>query len=190
MKKSKAETAETRKRILAFAAREFRQHGIDETGLSDLMSAAGLTQGGFYRHFATKAHLVTESIELGIDEVARSFEDAVQRSKGRSAIKAVVCGYLTCDHRDDAGAGCVLAANGSEVARAEEMVRAKATEGIKQLLGILSDNFRHVGSEHARQEAITTLSAMVGAITLARIANGSKLSDEIVISTRRQLAPA
>src|SRR5215470_8028860 len=61
MRKSKQETALTRKRIVQAAASEFRQHGIVATGLADLMSAAGLTHGGFYRHFVSKDQLVAEA---------------------------------------------------------------------------------------------------------------------------------
>jgi len=61
MRKSKQETALTRERIVKAAASEFRQHGIVATGLADLMSAAGLTHGGFYRHFDSKDQLVAEA---------------------------------------------------------------------------------------------------------------------------------
>jgi TetR/AcrR family transcriptional regulator, transcriptional repressor for nem operon len=54
MRKSKEEAAETRRRIVTAAAGEFRKHGIVATGLSDLMQAAGLTHGGFYKHFESK----------------------------------------------------------------------------------------------------------------------------------------
>ena len=47
MRKSREEAAETRKRIVQAAAREFREKGIVATGLADLMKAAGLTHGGF-----------------------------------------------------------------------------------------------------------------------------------------------
>ena len=51
MRKSREEAAETRKRIVQAAARQFREKGIAVTGLAELMKAAGLTHGGFYRHF-------------------------------------------------------------------------------------------------------------------------------------------
>ncbi len=61
MKKSKLEAAETRRRIVKTAAAEFRRNGIHATGLSDVMAAAGLTHGGFYRHFDSKDQLVAEA---------------------------------------------------------------------------------------------------------------------------------
>src|ERR1700736_3538558 len=61
MRKSRSEAAKTRERIVAAAAAEFRRHGIAATGLIDLMKAAGLTHGGFYKHFASKGQLVAEA---------------------------------------------------------------------------------------------------------------------------------
>ena len=68
MRKSKQETAKTRERIVRAAAGEFREHGIVATGLADLMAAAGLTHGGFYRHFDSKDQLVAEACALAVAE--------------------------------------------------------------------------------------------------------------------------
>jgi TetR/AcrR family transcriptional repressor of nem operon len=81
MKRSKQETAETRKRIVETAATEFRRNGIDGTGLADLMGAAGLTHGGFYRHFDSKDHLVAESCAAAVDSVVESLTSAFQKAE-------------------------------------------------------------------------------------------------------------
>ena len=67
MRKSRWEAARTRKRIIEAAAKEFRRNGIARTGLADLMAAAGLTHGGFYRHFESKDQLVAEACAAGED---------------------------------------------------------------------------------------------------------------------------
>ena len=67
MRRSNQEAAETRRRIVKTAAAEFRRHGIAETGLSDVMAVAGLTHGGFYRHFASKDQLVAEACADAVD---------------------------------------------------------------------------------------------------------------------------
>ena len=51
MRRSREDTAATRARIVAVAARLFRARGIDATSVADVMSALGLTVGGFYSHF-------------------------------------------------------------------------------------------------------------------------------------------
>src|SRR5260221_12464093 len=84
MKRSKQETAETRKRIVETAATEFRRNGIEGTGLADLMGAAGLTHGGFYRHFDSKDHLLAESCAAAVDSVGERVTFALyKKRKGR-----------------------------------------------------------------------------------------------------------
>src|SRR5262249_55163595 len=123
MRKSKQETALTRARIVKAAASEFRQHGIVATGLADLMSAAGLTHGGFYRHFASKDQLVAEARPAALAATTDKFAATASREPGRRGLEAVVCKYLSTVHRDNRREGCPLAALGSELARADTQTR-------------------------------------------------------------------
>src|SRR5882724_9160490 len=95
MRKSKQETALTRERIVKAAASEFRQHGIVATGLADVMSAAGLTHGGFYRHFDSKDQLVAEAIEKNLDSMSLTMEKA----HGDAALETIVKEYVSRTHR-------------------------------------------------------------------------------------------
>src|SRR5215470_7244368 len=92
MRKSKQEAAQTRERIVRAAAGEFRQHGIVATGLSDLMAAAGLTHGGFYRHFESKDQIVTEASSIALaalgSELARA--DAETRNAATAGFLRLV----------------------------------------------------------------------------------------------------
>src|ERR1700733_2802725 len=113
MKKSKAETAKTRQRIVEVASEVIRNQGIDATGVAEIMAAAGLTHGGFYRHFGSKEELVTEALAMSRkDFIAGTLIAAEQ---GAEAILKHFQEYVTPDHRDDVGSGCPLAANGSEI---------------------------------------------------------------------------
>ena len=76
MRKSKEEAAETRRRIVTAAAGEFREHGIVATGLSDLMQAAGLTHGGFYKHFESKDQVVAEACAEAVRVLMEKLEAA------------------------------------------------------------------------------------------------------------------
>src|SRR5260370_34397642 len=67
MRKSKQEGAETRRRMVKAAAAKFRLNGIGGTGLSELIAAAGLTHGGFYRHFGSKDQLVAAASAAATD---------------------------------------------------------------------------------------------------------------------------
>ncbi len=105
MKKSKVETTETRRRIVDTAAREFRRNGIHATGLADVMALAGLTHGGFYRHFDSKDQLVAEACAAGMDSVVQAVEVAAAQGEGRRAVEAIVENYLSTRHRDDHSCG-------------------------------------------------------------------------------------
>src|SRR6476469_8997074 len=83
MRKSRIEAAKTRERIVTAAAAEFRQHGIAATGLADLMKAAGLTHGGFYRHFASKDQLVAEACSAALAATTEQAAAVASRQPGQ-----------------------------------------------------------------------------------------------------------
>src|SRR5260221_10007764 len=113
MRKSRQDTAETRERIVRTAAHEFGQHGIAETGLADVMSAAGLTHGGFYRHFDSKDALVLECLANALDSLRASIETATARRPGRAGVLIAIDDYLSAAHRDSE-ATCPFVSLGSE----------------------------------------------------------------------------
>src|ERR1700757_1282972 len=141
MRKSKQEAAATRERIVATAAAEFRQNGIGATGLSDLMAAAGLTHGGFYRHFASKDQLVAEACSAAVATMAERVASSASRERGRKGLEAAVADYLSTEHRDNPRDGCLLAALGSKRARPDPQTRAAATAGFLKLVDALAGGF-------------------------------------------------
>ena len=188
MKKSKVETAETRRRIVEAAAREFRRNGIHATGLAEVMAAAGLTHGGFYRHFESKDRLVAEACAAGMKSVVDSAEEAACECGGKGGLAAIVKSYLSTDHRDDRMDGCPLAGLGSELARADEETREAAAAGFLKLLAVITKQIRRRNSEAARSDAVFALSAMVGAVTMSRIVADPDLSLAILRDTQKHLA--
>jgi TetR/AcrR family transcriptional repressor of nem operon len=187
MKKSKVETAQTRRRIVETAAREFRDKGIDGTGLADVMAAAGLTHGGFYRHFGSKDQLVAEACAVGMEFIVAKAQEACQ-SQGKGGFEAIIESYLDISHRDDRSGGCPLAGLGSELARADDETRAAASTGFLKLVELLAKQIRRRKSEVAKSDALFALSAMVGAVTLSRIVTDPDLSNAILRDTKRHLA--
>src|SRR5215468_6222527 len=93
MRKSRSEAAKTRERIVTAAAAEFRQHGIAATGLADLMKAAGLTHGGFYRHFASKDQLVAEACSAAVATMNERVASSASRERGRKGLEAAVAAH-------------------------------------------------------------------------------------------------
>ena len=169
MRKSKEEAALTRKRIVTAAAEEFRKNGIVATGLNDLMKAAGLTHGGFYKHFESKDQLVAEASAEAVKTIIELMMIA-----GPGAGVA----YLSTRHRDNPAGGCPLAAIGSELGRSDEKTRAVATDGFLKLVEIMAGQFGK--TPEARRRALVAVSTMIGAMTMSRIVTDPELSAEIL----------
>src|SRR5918998_241753 len=112
---SRQDAAKHRQQVIEGASELFRERGIDGVNVGELMGAAGLTHGGFYRHFASKDELAGLAAARAIGEQAESLSDE----------RAFIEGYLSHEHRDDMAHGCVVAALGPELARADEAVRAE-----------------------------------------------------------------
>ncbi|MFJ5297701.1 TetR/AcrR family transcriptional regulator [Pseudomonas sp. NPDC088368] len=187
MRKSRQEAAQTRQRIVEAASWEFRCKGIGDTGLADIMAAAGLTHGGFYKHFDSKDQVVEESLTLAIDGVVGTVEATLSAHSGKKAMNTVVADYLSVEHRDDPSGGCPFVGLGIELSRSSDSVRDVATAGFKKLIDTLASSYAEMTSAAAKKEAMVTLSTIIGAATLARIVNDEALSTTLLQQARLSL---
>jgi TetR/AcrR family transcriptional repressor of nem operon len=174
LRKSKLEAAQTREAIVAAAANLIRRTGIAEASLADMMAAAGLTHGGFYRHFRNKEHLVSEALSAAGEKAIAT----LARSMAKGGLDAAIDGYLSKSHRDSPTPTCPFAALGSEMARSGKETKAAATDVLEKLFVALAGDAPD--REAARGNAIVALSTMIGAMTLARVVADSDLSSEIL----------
>ena len=188
MRRSRAEAEETRRRIVQTAAKAFRRNGIHATGLNDVMADAGLTHGGFYRHFESKGELVAEACSVGMDAIVDVARAAASGAAGREALEAILEAYLSTAHRDNVGDGCPLAGIGSELARADGETRKAASAGFLTMVDTVAKQLRRRKPADAKAEALFVLSAMIGAVTMSRIVDDPALSDAILQETRSRLA--
>ena len=177
-----AETAEKHQRILDEASRLFRERGFDGVSVSEIMKATGLTHVPFYNHFASKEALMAESVAHAAAASSAAMEPAKHSAEG---MLDYVQDYLSESHRDDPGHGCLMSALGSEVCRVPA-VRAGFTDHVRSSIASLAAHFPWPAKRHARRDAIRMLSAMVGAVTLARAVDDAALSEEILREVRSQ----
>ena len=187
MRKSRKETAETRQRIVEAASGEFRRNGIEKTGLSELMAAAGLTHGGFYKHFGSKEQAVAESIAFGIESMIESWRRTMASAPPNLALQTAVAEYLSTNHRDDAATGCPFAALASEMVRSENSVREVATSKFLKMIDLIASQLSGMSRAAARKEALWMFSAMVGAVVMARVVTDPEISDTILREARKHL---
>jgi len=175
MRITKEKKQENHDRIVAIAAKMFRERGFDGVGVADLMEQAGLTHGGFYNHFASKEALIAEAS-------AKGFVETSERYAGYD-VGDVIDAYISRTHRDARGQGCAAAALSGEAARLPQDTRAVFGEGISGLVAALQGSLGD--RPEARARAISLLAQAVGAVVLSRACpDTSPLADEILDTCR------
>ncbi|MCL4182226.1 MAG: TetR/AcrR family transcriptional regulator [Burkholderiaceae bacterium] len=187
MKVTREEATRNRERIIDAAARLFREKGFDGIGVADLMKEVGLTHGGFYGHFASKDDLEVQACARAL---ARSLSLWKKRSDAApdDPLSAITDAYLTARHRDDPGAGCLLAALGPDLSRRGPGVRRAVTEYLDSAFGLLAKLVPGRSKAARRRKAIGTYASLVGALVLARAVDDDALSREILDTVREALS--
>ena len=175
---SKADKAETHERIVAMAAGLFRELGVNGISVADLMQSAGLTQGGFYRHFASRDELVAEAVERALADGSAA-ADAIAANP-KSSIDTLVDAYLSPWHRDNVATGCAVTAMATDVARSDERVQAAYTRQVQHYVDLIAHLTAHLPKKKRRSLALEALATMVGAVSMARAVNDESLSQEIL----------
>lgn len=102
-------TAATRKHIIATASQMFLTRGLVATNIADIMSAAGLTQGGFYRHFESKEQLIAEANQVAFDQLMDMFDKTAEGIPPGDAIATIVRLYLRQLRSNEPSHMCPLA---------------------------------------------------------------------------------
>ena len=178
---SQAGKAATHQRIVEIAARRFREVGLNGIGVAEVMKEAGLTVGGFYKHFGSRDDLVSEAVAMAFTEL-----DTWEREAEGLRQMIVEC-YLTESHRDAPGSGCGIAALAGEIRLSNDAARAVYTARVEHSL-LWSAGLLAIADPAARRDrAILLLSACVGGISLARAVSDPGLSEELLASLARQL---
>lgn len=119
---SRADKAASHERIVKAAAARIRRDGVEGVGVADLMPEAGLTHGGFYRHFGPRDDLVAEAVEAALAHGSRRAEAAAQLG-GSEALAMASDAYLSPIHRDKLETGCAVAALPTDIARSSQRAR-------------------------------------------------------------------
>jgi TetR/AcrR family transcriptional regulator, transcriptional repressor for nem operon len=176
---SKAQKAKTHKRIVAIASKRFREKGLAGFGIAELMKEAGLTVGGFYKHFDSRDELVAEAVSSAFGDWQRRVDAAA--SGGPSALFAeLIDDYLSDVHRKNPGTGCAFSALAPEIARCDKRTRALTSEQVRNDLQLIVGLLPGKDRRAARSRAILTFSALIGAMSLARAVSDESLSREIL----------
>jgi AcrR family transcriptional regulator len=167
----------TRQRIIEKAGQRFKLDGIDGSGVSTLMSDAGLTNGAFYAHFASKDDLVATVVA---HELSAQIAGYGTLRPGREGIEDFIRGYLSPEHRDNPGTGCPSAALLDEIGRCGEGTKQAYTDGTKIMVEEISARLAPGDPQSARGTAIGLFTMMVGTLQLSRALADREFADEVL----------
>src|ERR1700726_3187546 len=176
---SRAQKAKTHERIVKLASKRFREEGLAGIGIAELMKEAGLTVGGFYKHFDSRNDLVAEAVNSAFGGWKRRV-DAAKSGGPPVSYEKLIDDYLSEAHRDNPGTGCAFSALAPEIARSDKRTRALTSEQVRNDIQLIAALRPAKDKRRARSRAILTFSALVGAMALARAVSDEALSREIL----------
>lgn len=191
MRQSREVAEETRRRIVRTAAEQFRRHGIAGIGIADVMKEAGLTHGGFYKHFPSKEALAGEATDWAMAATRDELMKAVQTAPKGRGLEALVRNYLSMAHRDSPERGCSIAALGVEAARADGPARDALVAGYQRLVARVADLIEGCPPAETNRLASSIVSTMVGALSLSRLLEDRAAAEDVLrAATKSILAEA
>jgi TetR/AcrR family transcriptional repressor of nem operon len=176
---SKAQKAKTHERIVKLASKRFREVGLAGIGIAELMKEAGLTVGGFYKHFDSRDDLVAEAVSSAFGGWKRRVE-AAKSGGAPVSYEKLIDEYLNEAHRDNPGTGCAFSALAPEIARSDKRTRSLTSEQVRNDIQLIATLLPGRDKRTARSRAILIFSALVGAMSLARAVSNEALSREIL----------
>ena len=180
---SKEDKAVSHDRIVEIASARMRESGTTTPGVAQIMKAAGLTHGGFYKHFESRDDLVAEAVGKAFDDSDRAMESLTEDAD--DPLAAFVDWYASAAHCEDPATGCAIVALGADIARGDERVRTAYREQVEKYLASLE---RLLGGDaDARRRATVALSSLVGAVLVARTVDDDALSEELLRNVRESV---
>ena len=184
MRKSRAEAAETRARILSTASKMFLDKGLGTVGMRDVMAGASLTPGGFYRHFRSKDRLIAEASSAAFDRAFAMLESETVGKSPAQAVERIVSLYLGQSQGRHKLYLCPLAMLGAELSHSDPQVRAVAINGYQRIVQLIANHLTHRTRRGAFATASGIVSTLVGAVTLADIAQDSAMASAILSNAK------
>ncbi|RFB81269.1 TetR/AcrR family transcriptional regulator [Methylovirgula sp. 4M-Z18] len=173
MRYSTEHKEQTRTKILDAAARRFRAEGYDGLGIDGLAKAAGVTNGAFYGHFASKADAFREVAAQGLAELRQGIEH-YRAERGESWLADFVHFYYSAPKLDCPEDICGLPSFAPEVARAPEETRAAFEAQLRTVAEAVAAGLPG-DAKASEDKAWIVLAMLAGGVTLARSVNDLEL---------------
>jgi TetR/AcrR family transcriptional repressor of nem operon len=176
--------AKNHERILAVAARCFRERGGDSSGIGTVMKKVGLKKGGFYRHFTSKDDLFVEAVGRALEETGSGMVNAAKSAPEGQALQTIIERYLSVPHANSVGTGCVLSTLGPELARKPAAVRKK----IEAMLEAYRERVVPFIPGQTREEKLAKcrllFPSMAGVLMMARVIPDAARREQRLVEAR------
>jgi len=167
----------TRRRIIETAGRRFKRDGIDGSGIATLMADAGLTNGAFYAHFASKEDLVATAVA---DQLRGQRASVSAQTPDLAGLEQYVRAYLSVEHRDNPDDGCPSAALLDEIGRCPDAVKRAYTDGLLAMVDDIAARLAPQDPPSARTKTLSFFALMVGTLQLSRALADRQLADQVL----------
>jgi TetR/AcrR family transcriptional repressor of nem operon len=180
---------ETRTRIILSARRLFNRNGFAEVTIDEIMDDAGLTRGGFYKHFSAKEDLYQAAVlQFICNEVPEGWQikHVDPAARGKALARMIVDAYLSQEHFDDRDASCPMIALPSDVARGNPAVKDAFRQVLEMMVRAFEDGAPANGGAK-REQALAIVATAVGGMVLARALDDAELGEQIRAASRRQI---
>ena len=175
---------EIHQKIVKDASRRVRSEGIAGAAVSAVMRDAGLTHGGFYKHFESKDELLMESVKEAFEEIADRLVHVGEQAPPETAWKAIVKTYLSLEYCDHVELGCPLPALAPELARADKAMKPQIFEELKKYRSRMLPFMPGQRTADKERAFFSIFSTMVGAIEIARMLPEPVMREKVLASAR------
>lgn len=177
--------AETHEKIIDAAARSFRERGSEGEGVARLMKDVGLTHGGFYRHFESKEDLYVDALARGFQQTADGMIAAAAKAPPGEQLRTIIERYLSIEHLEDPGGGCVISTLAAEIARQRPAVRARINSVMKSYRERLLPFLPGKDPAEKRRQFMVLFPGMAGVMMTARAMSDPAAGKEMLAAARR-----
>ncbi|MGB8536523.1 MAG: TetR/AcrR family transcriptional regulator [Acidobacteriaceae bacterium] len=176
--------AEIHQKIVKDASRRIRAEGLTGAAVSAVMRDAGLTHGGFYKHFASKDELLIESLGESFRDIADRLVHAAEQSNAEEPWKAIVKAYLSLEYCDHAERGCPLTTLAPELARVHKKMRGQILAELVKYRDRMIPFMPGRRTTDKERAFFQIFSTMIGATAIARMLPAPEMREKVLANAR------
>lgn len=160
--------------ILKAGQKLFQEKGYAATSLRDVMGAVGMTIGGFYAHFGSKAEL----FEACFRNAGETGSARIFAGTGEGRFQDAVARYLSPKHVASKGEGCPLAALASDL---DQYLKINPVPLADEHLARFRAGLTACGADDG--QCLALIAMLLGALTLARTVTDPMLRESLLAQT-------